>query len=151
MKKLLVLALMAFGFSTMSVAQNARLQEKIKSMRIAFFTEQLALTPDEAQAFWPIYNEYEAERKKLKGDYDLPKNLNQLTDEQAEAAIVASLEMEEKEVGLKRTYIKKLQGVLPAQKIAKLQRAERLFKEKILQIINERRKKNRQKRRNGGK
>ncbi len=149
MKKSFVVALLLFATIGATFAQNARLQERIKSMKIAFYTEKLQLTPDEAQQFWPLFNEYEADKKKLKGDYKLPKRINQLSEAEADEAILASLDMEEKEIGLKRKYYTKLKTVLSAQKIAKLQRAERAFKEKILEIINERRKQKRKNRKNG--
>lgn len=33
-------------------------EEEIKSQKIAFFTNKIGLTPEEAQVFWPIYNSY---------------------------------------------------------------------------------------------
>ena len=35
--------------------------EKIQSLKIAFITQKLQLTPDEAQKFWPVYNQYDNE------------------------------------------------------------------------------------------
>ena len=32
-------------------------RDEIQSQKIAFFTQELDLTPQEAQAFWPVYNE----------------------------------------------------------------------------------------------
>ncbi len=149
MKKLCILALLLVGIVGSSFAQNARLQEKIKSMRIALFTERLQLTPEEAQQFWPLFNQYEADKKKLRTSYNLPASMDNLTDAQADEAILASLEIEEKEVGLKRKSYGKLKSVLSAQKIAKLQKAEREFKERILEIINEPRKQKRKNRKKG--
>ena len=34
--------------------------ERLKSLRIALITEALELTPEEAQAFWPVYNARDA-------------------------------------------------------------------------------------------
>lgn len=141
MKKLIVFTIMMIGVLGASFAQNGKLQERIKSMRIAFITEKLSLTPEEAQQFWPIFNQYEAEKKALKKSYNIPKDLNGVTDAQAEEAVLSSLDMEEKEIGLKRKYYAQLKGVLSAQKIAKLRKADREFKEKIVKIINERRRK----------
>lgn len=31
-------------------------QDEIRSQKIAFFTQELELTPEEAQVFWPVYN-----------------------------------------------------------------------------------------------
>lgn len=39
--------------------------EQVRMEKIAFFTERIGLTPEEAQQFWPLYNEMEAKRGKL--------------------------------------------------------------------------------------
>jgi hypothetical protein len=36
-------------------------QENVKALEIAFLTKELELTPDEAQKFWPVYNQYSTE------------------------------------------------------------------------------------------
>jgi hypothetical protein len=35
--------------------------QKLESMHIAYLTRELALTPEEAQQFWPVYNKYRNE------------------------------------------------------------------------------------------
>ena len=40
-------------------------QERMQSEKIAFFTAELNLSPEEAQVFWPVYNKLEAEKKEL--------------------------------------------------------------------------------------
>ncbi|WAC02058.1 hypothetical protein N7U66_20040 [Lacinutrix neustonica] len=39
-------------------------KEKVKVLKIAHITEQLDLTAQEAQAFWPVYNANEDAREK---------------------------------------------------------------------------------------
>ncbi|MEP6615645.1 MAG: hypothetical protein ABJA57_03660 [Ginsengibacter sp.] len=39
--------------------------EKIQALKIAFITQKLELTSDEAQKFWPVYSQYENEMKQL--------------------------------------------------------------------------------------
>jgi Spy/CpxP family protein refolding chaperone len=34
-------------------------KEKIKALKVAYITEELNLTSEEAQKFWPIYNTYD--------------------------------------------------------------------------------------------
>src|ERR1035437_4885758 len=41
-------------------------KEKMESMKIAFLTQKLDLTPDEAQKFWPVYNEFQKKREELR-------------------------------------------------------------------------------------
>ena len=52
-------------------------QEKIKALYVAYVTQQLKLTPEEAQRFWPVHTQFEADLKALN------KDLPQLTIEQA--------------------------------------------------------------------
>ena len=39
-------------------------KEKIQSEKIAFLTLEIGLTPQEAQVFWPVYNEINEEKDK---------------------------------------------------------------------------------------
>ena len=41
--------------------------KKIQAMEMAFITKELNLNPDEAQRFWPIFNQYRSEMKGLSG------------------------------------------------------------------------------------
>ena len=45
--------------------QNPKKEEKIQALYIAYITQQLSLTADEAQKFWPIHSQYEAELKNI--------------------------------------------------------------------------------------
>ncbi|MFN5439343.1 MAG: hypothetical protein ACK5AB_05480 [Bacteroidota bacterium] len=52
-------------FATGTIAQNrpggeGRNMEakKLQAMEMAFITKELNLTPDEAQKFWPVFNQY---------------------------------------------------------------------------------------------
>ncbi len=77
-------AVAAMAFGTSAFAQNATKQnnataqgknggkgmminrEKIKAQKIAFFTQELNLTSDEAAKFWPVYNSFADEIKNIK-------------------------------------------------------------------------------------
>jgi len=41
--------------------------QRLESMHVAYLTRELALTPEEAQQFWPVYNKY---RKEMKSAFD---------------------------------------------------------------------------------
>ncbi len=49
---------------------NKEARERIEAQRIAFITDQLHLTPDEAARFWPIYNEYKDGLKDLRDEFE---------------------------------------------------------------------------------
>ena len=59
MKKIYILAIVFIVFLKNTQAQENR-REEIESFRIAYFTKQLNLTPEEAKKFWPVYNEMQA-------------------------------------------------------------------------------------------
>jgi hypothetical protein len=44
---------------------NPKREEKIRALYIAYITQKLNLTPDEAQKFWPVHAQYEAELRSL--------------------------------------------------------------------------------------
>lgn len=140
MKNILLFTVFILAMTINVQAQKSeKHQERIESMRIAFITKKLDLSPDEAQKFWPIYNQYRKEHQELKNNYRGNRDNEPLSDQEAEDAISASLELEEKEVALKRRYYTELKGILPVQKIAMLRKAERQFKERLVKQLNERR------------
>ena len=60
MKKIITpLVLLIFCFSAYAQSGGKDWRQQIKAQKVAFITEQLSLTPKEAQKFWPIYNTYE--------------------------------------------------------------------------------------------
>jgi hypothetical protein len=70
MKKLTIIFLSAVILSLPAIAQRRMTGsefEQFKSQKIAFITEKLNLTPKEAQAFWPVYNQYEIEKDGYSG------------------------------------------------------------------------------------
>ena len=67
MKKLIFISFITFfSFVVLSAQEKhgpgPEIFEKIKAEKISFFTSKLDLTPAEAQAFWPVYNEYEKKK-----------------------------------------------------------------------------------------
>lgn len=78
-KYILVLALLA-GSISIAFAQETQpadeitRQEKIRSLYVAYVTQQLQLTPDEAQKFWPVHTQFENEVKGVNKDLpELPR------------------------------------------------------------------------------
>lgn len=125
-------------------AQGSRrpVLEKLEAQRVAYITNELELSTQEAQSFWPVYNEFKAEEEAMKasfrGKFSGPSRLKELSDEEAQKHINSMLEFEQKQLDLKVKYTKKLIAVLPVQKVAMLPEAERGFREKIVRRISER-------------
>jgi hypothetical protein len=69
MKKHLLLTLICCSqLFFFAVAQQPNGNQRMEALKVAYITKNLALTPDEAQKFWPIYNAYSDEIKKARID-----------------------------------------------------------------------------------
>lgn len=135
-KALGILALLLLGIY--SYGQQPGDNERLQAMRVAFITNALQLTPEESQDFWPVYNEYEAEQREIRKKYRPNRQMMLMNDEELEQHLENTLRMEEELLQLKRTYMNRMQDVIPIRKIAMLNQAENKFKEEILKQIRQR-------------
>lgn len=140
MKKVISVLCVALLSSVMVFAQNPKKKEhgnkedwreKVRSEQVAFITTELNLTEAEAQAFWPVYNDVQKNRREafmavheafkalqegLEGD-----NVAQLLDQYLKAKKAS----EDIEAGMAARY----KAVLPVAKVAKLILAEEKFRQ----------------------
>ncbi|MCO6500083.1 MAG: hypothetical protein J5I47_06860 [Vicingus serpentipes] len=111
-------------------------KEKIKSMKIAFITEKMDLTPEEAQQFWPVYNEYENKRETLLKEKWAEKKKNkenqELSNEEIKKHIENHFVTRQKELDLDKEYHTKFLAVLPIKKVGALYMAREQFKRDLL-------------------
>jgi len=116
-------------------------REKVKAMKIGYITEKLSLTSEEAQKFWPVYNEFEAKmnelRKKRKAAHKNFKADKELSDAETEKMVDSHIMAEQKELDIKKEYHSKYKAVLPIKKVAKLYRANESFKRDLLKKIRD--------------
>ena len=129
-------------------ARPGQAKERIESAKIGFITRELQLTPDEAKAFWPIYNAMEDELKKANRD-PLREGLktvrgeggiDNLTDAQARELLAELDKAGAEREAVRRTYQKEFLKVLPPQKVLKLHVAERKFKQEVMERLRDARK-----------
>jgi hypothetical protein len=143
MKKIIIVCLSI----VLSVGAFAQQGKRIEAMRIAFITQRLNLTSEEAQQFWPVFNQFSEKMQQIKG----PKSdtaLEDMSDADAEKMILSEFDKEAKELDLKKEYYQKLKKVLPVRKVAKLYRAERDFKNELVKYLKEAREERKQQKRN---
>ena len=132
--------LMVFGVR----AQDDRNKEQIKTLKIAFFTEQLSLSPDEAAVFWPIYNAHEKEKEAVRDQQrreirDRFPNLDEITEKEARKALERYLELEEREEELDKAFYEQIAREFSAVRTLKLFQAERDFRRRLFQEYRKRR------------
>ncbi|MEJ6506279.1 MAG: hypothetical protein QNL86_06750, partial [Crocinitomicaceae bacterium] len=74
MKNLLIVCLLMSSFTLLSQGKSKKNErkEQIEQAKIAFISRKIELTTEQAENFWPIYNEMQAEikahRKSIKTD-----------------------------------------------------------------------------------
>jgi hypothetical protein len=102
------------------------LADKIKADKKLVVAANMQLTEAEAKGFWPVYEAYQKElagiNKRLLGvieNYAEVYNKGPVSDEAAKKLINQAIAVEEAEVKLKRSYVPKLEKVIPGVKVAR--------------------------------
>jgi phosphomevalonate kinase len=149
MKRILLFALLfwASGYSNTLIAQgdtdedNPKRQEKIEVLKRTYISEQLNLTVAEAEKFWPVYNEFNDQRKAIRKSLkQLEKNSNTITDEKKLSTQIDQISQKKKEeIDLQSAFLKNCLPILGVEKTRKLARLEQDFKKKLMQELKNRR------------
>ncbi len=122
-------------------------RKEIEAHKIAFITSQLELTSEEAQVFWPVYNECHKnmhnlrkanrekhERKDANGSSSRIK-IDEMSDEEVATMVDNQIVFQQKELDMKKECLALYKEVLPIKKVAKLHQAERKFRQQLLKRI----------------
>ena len=132
MKLRMLLVILAAALAAPLVAQDANsnmeiLRQKVKADKKLLVAENMGLTESEAKGFWPIYEGYQKDlwaiNERLADTVKaFAKSYNTgapVSDDVAKKLMEDYLAVEQDEVNLKKTYAKKLTGVIPTSKIAR--------------------------------
>lgn len=133
---LIAISLMAGAISYAQPETGDNAKMRIESQRVAFITQRLSLTPQEAEKFWPVYNAHRESLKALRDDFERP-DLPNLSDEEATRLIDKHLQQEQKRLDLKKNLLSQLRGILPPRKIVMLHVAENAFNRELLRKAQE--------------
>lgn len=146
MKKTIIILLLLLSVTTFAQDREKHM-ERIKALRVAFISDRLDLTPEEAQKFWPIFNQFderqlEFHKQKRHLMHKLrPENAAGLSDKETAVLMEEDDKLESDIQENRRKLTKDLQGVIPNQKILMLKQLEIEFKEKLLKQMKNRREK----------
>lgn len=115
-------------------------QERVKALKVAFITQKLNLTSEEAEKFWPIYNEYQDKREVVRQQLaENRKKINEqaetLTPEELMKLADQEMTLRQQDLDLQKEMHEKLKKVLPAKKLALLYVAEEEFKKELLEML----------------
>lgn len=134
MKQLLSILTLLLFISVAALAQDSSKRkadkmhepgQRVEALKIAFITRKLDLSTEEAQKFWPIYNKYSAELRKVRMDARQNKE--------------SEIETEEKVLNIRKRYSIEFSKALPADKVNAFFKAEKEFGTMLQKELMERR------------
>jgi len=127
----------AQGRARLGGQPGARLNQ-LDNAKIAFITSRLTLSQEQAQRFWPIYNEFVQRRRELNRSARLLRRdatNPALTDAQLRDYFSQDFSTRQQQLNLEKEYFDKLQRVVSLRQIAQLFQAERDFTKEVLQRV----------------
>lgn len=137
MKRILFALMLVCCATSIILAQPKRRfsPEEYAKKQQTFITEFAKLMPQEADAFFPLYFEFQQNkwkinkeaRKKIKWEKGVEP-----TEEEWKEFVNAKAEAKIKIAKLEKSYIEKYLQILPARKILDIQRAEDAFQKDII-------------------
>ncbi len=114
---LVLVSITAFVKAQDEAVNTEKKQQGIDALKVAFISRELDLTPDEAQKFWPIYNQYAK---------DLKNTIGRGND---------ALERDEKVLNLRKSYKEQFSNVVGQQRMNKMYNAEGRFRNLLIKSM----------------
>lgn len=144
MKKITFILIACIFLTTQLFAQGPKGREdQLKGLKIAHITQELDLSSQEAEKFWPLYNAHQDNMlnyRKEQGRSSFKRikdkgGVDALSDEEAAAIIDNFISIDAKIQKEKEQFYNSLTGILSPKKILKLHIAEADFNRRILQRL----------------
>jgi Spy/CpxP family protein refolding chaperone len=111
-------------------------REKLESARVAFITNRLSLTSDQAEKFWPIYNKHNESRREYMSE--LHRISREAGDNPSEAKakelIDRRFQIQEDMFKDEKAFMKEITKVITSVQAFKLSEANRDFTRQIYQM-----------------
>lgn len=92
-------------------------QKEIEALKVAFISKELELTPEEAQRFWPVYEQYSKEMTtSMMGNDNV-------------------IDRDEKVLGVRKRYKDQFTKMLGAQRMNRMFGAEGRFRQVLINVM----------------
>lgn len=109
-----------------TVSNMEELRDKVSANKKLVVSNNISLTAEEANKFWPVYDAYQNDLHEINlrlarliDDYAAAFNKGAIPNEKATQLIDEAIAIEMEEANLKRKYVPKLSAVLPGAKVAR--------------------------------
>lgn len=127
MKKYLLIIAIFLGFTVAGMSQDEDRKDggRIEALKIAYLTRKLNLSTEEAQKFWPVYNKYADEIRKVQ----IEARQNRTTE----------IDREEKVLNIRKRFNGEFSKALSVEKVNTFFRVEKEFNGFLQKEMMERR------------
>ncbi len=134
---LAVLLLAAAPAQAQGGGRRAQRLGQLENAKIAFITNRVSLTQDQAQKFWPLYNEYSGRRRDLNRDGRLLRRdvVEGMSDQQIRENFTQAFALRQQELNLEKEYFEKFQKVISLRQVSQLFLAERDFTKEVIKRV----------------
>ena len=110
-------------------------KEKLESAKVAFITQRLDLSPEQAEKFWPAYNQHSKEKRSLMREIDrLVKEDEEITDVRAAAVIERRFEIQQQILDSERAFMKNIVKIISPVQAVKLDDVNKDFARHIYRM-----------------
>jgi len=149
MKKWMTLGLGLIAITTAFAQPDKRhnmSKDEMQAKKVSFIANELELNTEEAQKFWPVYNEYQAEIELIRKEQmdnmklmvDARRTGTALSDTQIEKMMTTRFANQSKLLEIEKRYYERFKKVLPLEKVARFYAAEERFKLEMLREMRDR-------------
>lgn len=121
-----LLSIMGFAKAQDDNQPDDKKLQDIEALKVAFISKELNLTPEEAQKFWPVYNQYSKDMTATLQDKDNPD----------------VIEREEQVVNIRKRYRDQFTKLLGADRMNRMFNAETNFRKLLIRALQRQRQRN---------
>jgi cell division protein FtsI/penicillin-binding protein 2 len=131
----MVLTITLIGFVGSALAQDKPadnmdlVKEKIRTDKKLFIATNMQLTESEAKAFWPVYQDYQAELAKLRDREiklieEFAAKFETMSDDVAKKLLDDAMSIDSDHQKLLQSYLSKFRGIVSDKKVARYYQLE---------------------------
>lgn len=133
---IMVLLIMGITQTAFSQRDNNIDREKLNAARIGFITNRLSITPEQAEKFWPLFNEHEQARMSLMREMRSisKKSEGEISNEEARELIQARFDIQMKLLNVEKSFLEKVSETLSPVQSLRLNEANRDFTRHIYRM-----------------
>jgi biopolymer transport protein ExbB/TolQ len=137
MKKFPIIFLLTILSVSVLAQRNRQVdKEKLEAARVAFITNRLSLSPEQAEKFWPLFNEFQDKRngmmRELRGISK--KGEEDISNSQARELIKKRFDIQENLLAAEKVFLSKIANELSHVQALKLNEVNRDFTRHIYRM-----------------